>query len=243
MKPYFNYPIEPHNIGIARYLQGMMFYDIQNQKADLLLNVTSLFSLPYSIYLLDANGTTLKINEVGASICGFNSPSQALGKTIFQVSKGNTAKDLLDNCDAVLKQESVQIFDEFNMRYDGRFLQFLSIKFPCYDCKYQLQGLLGISIALGEHPLADAITTLTDLRLLPKHTSPQNHTIVLNLGNVLLTPREQESLEYTVKGYTAKEIGKKLSISPRTVEDYINQIKCKLGVSTKQQMIQKVLES
>ncbi|WP_083504019.1 LuxR C-terminal-related transcriptional regulator [Legionella steelei] len=50
-------------------------------------------------------------------------------------------------------------------------------------------------------------------------------------------------LEYTVKGFTVKEIGKKLLISPRTVREYINQVKLKLAVSSKQHMIQKVLDS
>lgn len=241
MKPYFNYAIELTNIGIAKYQQGMVLYDIQKQNADLLVAFSDWFSLPYSVYLLDLNGSTLKMNDICATICGFSSPNNALGKTIFHVSKGNTAQDLLANCESVLKQESVKIFDEFNMRHDGRFLQFLSIKFPCYDCKYQLKGLLGISIVLGEHPLANAITKLTDMGILPKTTNPQTQVIVLNLGNVVLTSREQECLEYTIKGFTAKEIAKKLQISPRTVEEYINQIKLKLDVSTKQQMIQKVL--
>lgn len=243
MKPYFNYPISLADIGIARYQKGMRLYDTQQQKANLLLPLMDFFALPYSVYLLDMNGATLKINEIGASICGFNDVSQAIGKTIFAVSKGHSAQDLLDNCDAVLKQESVTLFDEFNTRYDGKLLQFLSIKFPCYDFNYQLQGLLGISIVLGEHPLASAITKLTELGLLPEDTSPQNQTISLNVGDVSLTAREQDCLDYTVKGFTAKEIGKKLLISPRTVEEYINQLKLKFGVSTKQQMIQQVLRS
>lgn len=220
-----------------------MLYDVQTHHADLLVSFSELLLLPYSVYLLDVHGATIKINDVGAHICGYRSPDQAIGKSIFHVSKGNTAQDLLDNCESVLKQESVKIFDEFNLRHDGRFLHFLSIKFPCYDHKHRLQGVIGISIALGEHPLADAILKLIDLGLLPKHTNPQNQSIKLHLGGVQLTSREQECLELTVKGFTAKDIAKKLSISPRTVEEYINQIKLKLDVSTKQQLIQKVLKS
>lgn len=242
MKPYFDSSIEFDNIGVARYQNGIMLYNRQSKRPDFLLSLEDLFALPYSIYLLDAKGATLKINEVGASICGFHSPTQAIGKTIFDVSIGHNAKDLLDNCASVLKQESVKIFDECNMRFDGRSLQFLSIKFPCYDSAYQLQGTFGISIVLGEHSLADAITQLSDLGLLSKNAS-QDQTIKLNLGNVLLTPRETECLEYTVKGFTAKQIAKKLHISSRTVEDYINQVKIKLDVSTKQEMIQKLLSS
>ncbi|MCC5792639.1 MAG: PAS domain-containing protein [Legionellaceae bacterium] len=160
MKPYFDYPISSDDIAIRKYQKGMMLYDRGRQKHDLLLTFDELFALPYSVYLLDAKGVTIKINEFGANICGFHVASNATGRTIFDVSKENTSQLLLDNCKSVLEQESVQIFDEFNMRFDGRSLQFLSIKFPCYDHNGQLQGTLGISIVLGEHSLADAITAL-----------------------------------------------------------------------------------
>lgn len=241
MKLFFDTPVELKNLGIAKYKNGVMLYDTRDKNADLLLNAVDLFALPYSVYLLDIKGATLNINEAGANICGFNSPGQAIGKTIFDVSMNDRAKDLLENCESVLQQESVKIFDEFNQRVDGRTLQFLSIKFPCYDAKYQLQGTLGISIVLGEHPLANAITHLTDLGLLPGNTS-EAQQLKLNVGSVVLTPREQECLDYTVRGFTAKEIAKKLLISPRTVEEYLNQLKLKLAVTTKQQMIQKVLK-
>lgn len=241
MKPYFD-SIEFKYIAVAKYQNGIMLYNILNKNSGFLLSLADLFALPYSVYLLDTTGATLKINEVGANICGFSSPDQATGKTIFDVSIGNNAKDLLDNCASVLEQESVKIFDEYNMRFDGRSLQFLSIKFPCYDAEYRLQGTFGISIVLGEHSLADAITQLSDLGLLSKNT-PQNQAIKLNLENIFLTPREKECLEYTIKGFTAKQIAKNLHISPRTVEEYLNQLKIKLDVSTKQQMIQKLLNS
>ncbi|WP_419418551.1 helix-turn-helix transcriptional regulator [Legionella sp. D16C41] len=242
MNPYFAESIEPINIGVTKYQNGLLLYDVKNNKnTDLLINFAELFALPFSVYLLDIYGATIKINEIGAAICGFNSSEHAIGKTIFDVSMGS-AKQLLDNCESTLKQESIKIFDEFNTRLDGKFLQFLSFKFPCYNSTYQLHGTLGISIVLGEHSLANAITQLTAIGLLPKNNSEDTQNLKLNLGNVLLTPREQECLEYTVKGFTAKQIAKKLSISPRTIEDYINQVKLKLNTCSKREMIQKVLE-
>lgn len=242
MKPYFDHAIQLKNIGITGFQNGVLLYDLETSSFDLLIKFEDLFSLPYSVYLLDEDGATIKINQFGATICGFNAPTKAIGKTIFDVSKGNTSKILLDNCQSVLEQESVKIFDEHNLRSDGLSIQFLSIKYPCYDCKYQLQGTIGISIVVGEHALAEAITRLTDLGLMPKKANANDQAIKLNLGGVLLTPREKQCLEYTVKGFTAKEIAKKLSISPRTVEEYLNQVKLKLDVSTKQLMIQKVLK-
>lgn len=242
MKPYFDTHIDLNRIGITKYHNGMMLYDSLDSSHNLLIKFTALFALPYSIYLLDSTGATLKINELGANICGFTSPEQANGKTIFDVSLGNSAKDLLDNCSSVLQQEAVRLFDEFNLRRDGKNLHFLSIKFPCYDIRQQLQGTLGISIVIGEHSLAEAIVYLTSLGLLPENTPP-NQSLHLNLHGVSLTPREQECLEYSTKGYTAKQIAKKLQISPRTVEEYLNQLKIKFNVSNKQELIQKILSS
>lgn len=102
MNPYFDGSIELKNIDIVRYRNGLLLRHIHNKSTDFLLNLKDLFALPYSVYLLDAKGATLKINEVGSSICGFNSPDQAIGKTIFDVSIGNHTKNLLDNCESVL---------------------------------------------------------------------------------------------------------------------------------------------
>jgi len=192
MKSFFNKPIESDCIGITKHQNGMLLYD-KGHNVDnhtLLLNFIDLFALPYSAYLLDKQGATVKINKVGATVCGFDTPDLAIGKTIFDVSKGHSARDLLNNCESVLQQESVKLFDEFNTRFDGRALQFLSVKFPCYNASYQLQGTLGVSIVVGEHPLAEAVMHLSELGLLPKNT-PSNQDLSLQLGNVLLTPREK----------------------------------------------------
>ena len=48
-----------------------------------------------------------------------------------------------------------------------------------------------------------------------------------------LTPRELECLRYLYEGYSAREIGKHLYISPRTVEKHIESVKNKLSCFTK----------
>lgn len=53
----------------------------------------------------------------------------------------------------------------------------------------------------------------------------------------LITPREEEILRLVVEGKTAKEIGKTLYISPRTVENYKNTLLKKLGLHKISDMI------
>lgn len=58
----------------------------------------------------------------------------------------------------------------------------------------------------------------------------------------LLTGREKEVFSLVAKGYTNKEVGTLLNISPRTVENHKSRIMDKLGLKTRKEMIQFALE-
>jgi DNA-binding NarL/FixJ family response regulator len=52
-----------------------------------------------------------------------------------------------------------------------------------------------------------------------------------------LTPREREILELLAEGLTMRQIGRRLSISPRTVETHVAKLYRKLAVRTRVQAI------
>ena len=56
------------------------------------------------------------------------------------------------------------------------------------------------------------------------------------------TARERNCAACLLKGMTAKEIGKFLKISYRTVESHLEHMKSKLSCSTKSQLIAKIFE-
>lgn len=65
-----------------------------------------------------------------------------------------------------------------------------------------------------------------------------NRYILSSYGKeVFFTKREIDSLKCLGRGRTVKEAAKLMRISPRTVEDYINSIKCKLGLRRKSEII------
>ena len=57
-----------------------------------------------------------------------------------------------------------------------------------------------------------------------------------------LSKREIECLQLTIKGYTAKRIGRELGISNRTVEEYLVNIRIKMGVSSKAELIEMTID-
>lgn len=209
-------------------------------------SINSILQLPMSVYLLNPEGETQKINDEGATVCGFDSTNQSIGRSIHFVSKEESADKLIDNCQDVLHANQIKIFEEQQIRKDGVQQQFLSIKSPFYDENDSLLGVLGFSIVLGKHSLADSLSTLTQLGMM---NNQQNFSVQapltlenLTLGQIHLTQRERECLFYTVKGYTAKKIARILNLSYRTVEEYLTNIRIKTGATSKAELIEKVLE-
>jgi DNA-binding CsgD family transcriptional regulator len=56
-----------------------------------------------------------------------------------------------------------------------------------------------------------------------------------------LTPREQETLQHLMQGFTNKEIGQRMNISPNTVKAFLKLIMMKMGVSTRSGIIGKTV--
>lgn len=117
--------------------------------------------------------------------------------------------DLLKNNDQLLFGNGHGIsVKERIIRFGGDTVDIVSRKDPLFDSKNQLVGLLGFSLQLP------AISSV-----LP------------------LTPREQSIVQLLVKGYTCKQIGRELGISPRTVETHLDNAKHKLDVKTRAELI------
>lgn len=200
------------------------------------LTIARLKAASFSTYFLDRHGNTININDEGAKVCGFKSANDAIGKSLLEVSETDCALHLIHNSISVIQDESIKIFEEENLRRDNTLMQFLSIKAPWYDDTNKVIGTLGCSIVLGQHSLANSLAEIRQLGLLDSSYIPVNNHSVIH--EIALSKRELECLRLTVKGYTAKKIARELNISHRTVEEYIFNIRTKVGASSKSELIQ-----
>jgi DNA-binding NarL/FixJ family response regulator len=60
-------------------------------------------------------------------------------------------------------------------------------------------------------------------------------------GPEVLSERERLVLEKTVRGYTSREIGEQLSISPHTVDTYRTRVMVKLGLVSRPELVEYAL--
>ncbi len=112
-----------------------------------------------------------------------------------------------------------------------------------YYFREHLMSLIGSKTDLYELDLT-AISDIAILEDIRSRTFNQefncshNFTFFLNGQYISFSPRQRQCLALLYRGKTAKEIGRVLSLSHRTVEYYLDHIKMKLGCHTRNELIE-----
>lgn len=119
--------------------------------------------------------------------------------------------------------------------------QFLALKTCLFDSKNHLAGVFGFGFYLESTPLIQILEYINRLQLFALPQSLLTNILQFPIGKGL-TSREKECAAYLIKGYSSKEIGKALTISYRTVEQHLDNMKFKLNCKTKTQLVAKLLE-
>ncbi|SRR5579883_391367 len=106
---------------------------------------------------------------------------------------------------------------------NGKIIQLVSIKFPLIINK-KMVGISGISFDLKSNRFS-----ISNNNILTKPDTKQLLTV--------LSQREQQCLRYFLNGKTAKETAMILGLSYRTIEEYLTNLKKKLGCRTKRDLL------
>ncbi|STY29498.1 transcriptional regulator LuxR [Legionella wadsworthii] len=201
--------------------------------------IESLLKLPMCSYFDNLDIVIQKTNELNAEACGFNSVSAGKGKSVFDFFSSELAQYVFNKDIKMLREKNKQIIEEEGNLIDEIQYQALSFKFPLYGDNNDILGMFGFSVMLGKQPLSQSLMHIANLGLL------NNTTKILpgaQLDNIYLSKRELECLKLALRGKSSKQTAAELKISSRTVEEYLNNIKLKLGVFSKAELIDKTLE-
>ncbi|MBX9586082.1 MAG: helix-turn-helix transcriptional regulator [Gammaproteobacteria bacterium] len=122
----------------------------------------------------------------------------------------------------------------------------LGNKHPLFDENNKIVGMSGISIDITScKVMRSALLLLSDDDKLigRKLNSLNQFTYMLKetYDDFGLNLRESEILFLLIRGKSAKEIGRKVDLSFRTVEKYLEQIKVKLNCSSKSELVEKAI--
>ena len=175
-----------------------------------------------NIYLAakDKNLKYIYCSEGLARLLDLESPSTIVGKTDYDFHTDKTAQLYQSGDLRVLKSGRSYNVREKHPAH-GKTIEIVTTKHPLKDRFSALAG-----VALSFVALTD-ITSTVDL-----------NTLENKVEDKFFTKREQDVFDYIIMGLTAKEIAKKLLLSPRTIEDYIDHIKIKLQCRRKHHIVE-----
>lgn len=238
-----------NDLQIYRYRQGIMLLEPeQSQPAHRgLINtghtLGAMSQLSFNAYMKNCQHEIQYLNDPFLQCMNYSSENDILGKTVFSDIDPLFAETIRSNNNRIMQYQRQSILDEEGVRLiDGLSIHSLSIKMPWYNENGQVMGLFGFGIIATRDSYAQAINQLLAMNLFPLYSQVRLKTPGKMYGSQYLTRRELDILTLSARGKTAKEIGIMLTLSKRTVEHYIENIKRKINVKTKSGMIEKAID-
>lgn len=173
------------------------------------------------IFAKDLQGRYLFCNEYFASVAGLDSPQQVVGKVDYDLCWPSEQADFFRAADQkVVHGESY--INQYELILPKK-IPVIVTKTPIFNKENRLIGIIGSSASFSNYLAAPMLKQKEGLFYLDSKT--------------YLTQRELEVLKYTLLGYSNKRIAESLSISARTVETHLQNIKLKLQCNTRGELI------
>jgi DNA-binding CsgD family transcriptional regulator len=200
------------------------------------------------IFVLGHDSKIIYSNSATAKLCGFDKTDSMLGNDASQLPcpVAESAPDFFQQDQYVLStQKSLTLLD-MHVYANGEGKIFLSKKSPFY-LDNKLVGVLCLGTELTSDTIANAcgVLIMEDKKFIAKKSryNDRSYTVGNAISNCGLSARELDCLFYMVRGKTMKETAKALSISPRTVETHVEQIKVKTQLQSRGEIVDYAISS
>lgn len=225
--------ISTTNQGIV--LNSESFSHEQNR----VITVDDMLNLPCCVYFSNCDSQYQLSNETCANVCGFDSPAAARDKSLLNTAFRKSAAAIFKNDQTILLNNRKEIIEENLLLRNGHHEHGFSLKMPWYNQHHEIVGLFGITIVSGKQQLSEALSNIAAFGLLKFNNPVIKKEYLPSIRTMIdtLTPRENECLQWLLKGKSAKIIAENMQLSSRTIEIYINAIKKKFSCRTKLELM------
>jgi DNA-binding CsgD family transcriptional regulator len=214
-------------------------------------SIASLFAMPLMVYFVafdasyvDANHFIRLTNIPGNQ--GYYSDRDLKGASFSSIFKRETVQMLSSENNNLLNTRRLTIYEEIDTRrLDDLSFSGISFKFPIFDLKDKIIGVFGFS-ALTDKVFKEAENIATSMERIIQTgliSSTKNILPGFHINNVYFSKQEIKCLRLLISGKTIRLISEHMSLSPRTVEYYLENIKRKLQIKTKSELIEIVIQN
>lgn len=169
------------------------------------------------VFWKDLNSRFLGCNQKFLASTGRNTQQNFVESSDYDMPWAQKYADIYIKDDQNVMETGIPRinYKELHQQLDGTIKTVLVSKIPLYDEYKQVKGLLGFYIDIS---IQEIFTTIR------------------------LSKRQMECLFYLVRGMSAKQIARKLNLSNRTVEDYLENLKLKFDCTHRSDLVIKAIE-
>lgn len=234
---------------IQPYSQGVRL--VKPGESSLFPSIRRIFEMPLIVYFVGFDATYVDANHFTRLTNipdnqGYYSEMDLKGTPFSLLFQNETVQAFNIHNHHILQTKQLTIYEEEGSRLDDLSFSCLSFKFPVFDSQDKIIGVFGISALMdpslfkGAEGLSVSMNRIIQTGLISpsKNIMPGFH-----INEIYFSKQEIKCLRLLVTGKTIKLIGQQMSLSPRTVESYLENIKRKLNVKTKSELIEKVIQS
>jgi DNA-binding CsgD family transcriptional regulator len=221
--------IEPELLGTPQTLN----------QSRVLGTVNNFMSLPLCCYFTNRQSQVQLLNDTTSELCGWESTREALGQSVQDIWPGEFSQTIIAHDKSVLEKNTPQILDEEIFDKHDAHVGIISFKFPWYIGEKEVAGIFGCSI-ISQPSITIALAALANTGLLTPQ--PSSLPLEIDADQKYFSRREREVLRLLVRAKTSKQIAGHLGLSHRTVEHYIENSKRKMGVSSKSELVDRVID-
>ena len=127
---------------------------------------------------------------------------------------------------------------------NGNHIHTLTYKLPWYSHNHELLGIFGYAVLLNDRSFNEIANDITRFSKFLQHSRQLQilNTIRCSDAMQYFSPRETDVSRLLVRGKTARQISETLGLSSRTVETHLLNMKRKLNVDTKSQLLEKIMD-
>jgi DNA-binding CsgD family transcriptional regulator len=184
----------------------------------------------------------MHITNYAANLHGFNHYEKVLGLSCYESNSAavNSAPEFEQHHKKVIYAAKPLNVLDIHTYADGSTKLLSTTKSPMYNSSNDITGCFevckNISSTNKIKLIHNAISSLS--KFIDASMSISISLEIIDCYDMLsLNRRESECLYFIMRGYTNREIGNRLHISMRTVDDYASNIKTKLNCRTRSEII------
>ena len=199
-----------------------------------LVDVASRFGAHF--FAKNSGGDVLAANDIQAEFFGAGSTDNFIGQNYADILPKSEIDVLISNDLATMYSSSPRMFYESGLNQEC-----LTVKGKTYDSSNSIVGVAGLACYFSQMTLKNSVDLMNEIfGLTSFHADYERNSLVRFPCLNVLTKRERDCVRLLSYSMTYKEIGGKLSLSPRTIESHMNSIKNKLNCYSRSGIIEKV---